>query len=201
MSEVNGHDPHAHWYSTNEACRILKLSWRTLYRMALKPNGPEKGEREVPGRTRPEVIWNNLDIDRLAGKTGKIIVAGSPLLPTPARPDPTMQAVLGALEGLTRLIETRFPPVFRPWMTLEEASEYLGLSQKLLTRLMDAGKLRFLVDGNHRRMVAREHLDNLAKLRTLARFGQELCDLRGNLKRAASELRPTSEKRPIAGTR
>jgi len=92
---------------------------------------------------------------------------------SPLPPAPSPQEVLTALAAygwlsLTREMVARPAQALPQWMTIRDASEYSGLSQTLLRRLIDRGTLASVRDGSIK--VRRCDVDELSmsSLRTVA---------------------------------
>lgn len=175
----------SHWLPQSEAARRLGISERTLERRleAKAADAPEMQWRPRPGR-KPEKVYNPRDIERLTARMAKTIPAGSPLLPAPGAPAHSAMipadAMARFLDGFTAILVNRLTPPEPPkqWLSMAEAAKYVGLSEALLRRLVRAGRLPYVRDGNSWK-VSKAHLDNLDAISSVSELRQATADLRG----------------------
>jgi len=147
------------WIPKQDAADRLGYSYRSLERKIAKLK-LRTAQRDVPGR-RPIVVIHPDDFERLKASV------------LPATPAP--------IEEESRELETRptLPPALRDFaasllgtlpypprklfLTLREASEYSGLPQTDLERLIEAGELQAReVRGGRSKMISRRSLEALS---------------------------------------
>jgi hypothetical protein len=146
------------WYSEERTATALGVSTRTVRRMA-QDGTLRRAWRPVKGR-KPEAAYHPEDVEKAA----QTMRRPTPVEDTqPPRPEPT-QAIAtrpGIPEVLERFGEImqrgkQTPPL---WLTIEAASEYSGLSQALIHRLVISGQLAAIGDAAIK--VRRTDLDQL----------------------------------------
>jgi excisionase family DNA binding protein len=157
------------WLTERDAAAALGVSVRTIRRKA-EAREIERRARAIPGR-RPEAVFRPVDIERLAAEQPFIPAANGKQAPEtalargehPSAPRALTQLATFA-EALIAAVRANGEPQARPkaWLGLQEASEYLGLTEGFLRRLARAGKLPSVRDGRQGTKVRRIDLDNLA---------------------------------------
>jgi excisionase family DNA binding protein len=134
------------WLTEQEAADRIGCTPRTVRRMVQEGRGPEVARRRVPGR-KPERVYHPADVDRIASRLAPVnaLVAVPATVPAAAvtmtpSPTPVTAEHLAALAGhLIELVRPAPPAPVRPWMTLDEAAAYIGLSRAFLARLVREG--------------------------------------------------------------
>jgi hypothetical protein len=165
----------------------LGVNRRTIRRMVTRGE-LERQLRPVEGR-RPEPVFSPEDIDRLAAEN-PFVTDGSQLQPAGPQPlHPSLiQAVIlfekiagpifaqnqealakvtGLLDAMSKTLPAApqaSPASFKPWMTIQDASLYSGLTEGLLRRQVRRGEL-FSVRDRQGRKVRKADLDNFAGVR------------------------------------
>jgi len=168
----------ATWLDKPSAAARLGISERTLDRLVEKGR-PERRMRPRPN-TKPEPVYNPDDIEAMAAS------ANPPVAMPPGQTIATTHGTgnAGGLVLASQFAEQFFEklasatqpqpqqpvrPVPRPWMTIQEASDYSGLSKACLRRLVKEGTLNGILDRSTK--VRKVDLDNLDSVATLARSG------------------------------
>ena len=139
-----------------EVAEELGISERSLERLIQK-NRIRRAYRRVPGR-KPLAVLNPEDVASLKADT---------ISPTPTdtltepRTDvairsTTPQTALNFLASLLATVPQQPQALF---LTIKEASQYTGLSQAYLRRLIDDGTLKVIKDRGYR--IRRRDLDSL----------------------------------------
>lgn len=161
------------WLPKSEAAARLGISERTLDRLISAGKGPECRNRPRPGK-KPEPVYNPADVDALVEAANKpaIFAASSPIGPastTALAPaggssmPPGLATALRFIDQLATIAQRPRldPPVpaATPWMTIDQAAAYTGLSVTFLRRLVRSGELPSVRDRSTK--VRRTDLDNL----------------------------------------
>ena len=150
------------WKTKAEAAQILGVSEKTVERMAERGE-LGKAERKIPGR-RPLPVFDPDDIEKVQKQT----LRPQPLL-VPAVTSSKAFGQLSAHDARsmaaamlgTDLAFRRLSPVDKLYLTIPEASEYTGLTQTFLRRLIKSGKLTALKDRGWK--IRREDLATVIK--------------------------------------
>jgi len=141
------------WLTKQEIMKELGLSERTLERM-LQRNEIHRAHRRVPGR-KPITVIAPDDIERLRAEV---------VQPAPAPAQEELALTIrqrSGMELLTLLRNTAQVPALPLFLSLREASEFTGLSQALLRRLMAQKKLKKVwLDRGYR--LSHKELETLA---------------------------------------
>lgn len=152
------------WLTKAEAAARLQTSTRTIERY-ISRGEIETRSRKRPGR-KPEPVCNPDDVERLAPHA-HVMPARSlaPLAPrqpaaalAPATQAPDALAMLAAFAQAMAAPRNGQPAT--RFLTLEQASEASGLSQRFLRRAIASGDLPAVKDGRAWK-VRREDLDKL----------------------------------------
>jgi hypothetical protein len=147
------------WLTESEAAECLGISIRTLQRKCAAGEGPERRERQRPGR-KPEPVYNPEDVDRLATSPPAVFSSNSAIAPRVgndiAPPGSIIEQLAAALHK--RLQEPPPRPPAR-WLDLRAASARTGLSVALLRRLIASGRLKVVRDRSLK--VLQSDIDNL----------------------------------------
>jgi excisionase family DNA binding protein len=156
------------WLTKAQAAERLAISERTLDRLGKK--GPERRLRPRPGK-KPEPVFNPVDVEAMAPKEEAHVVPYAAVSRGAGLPEPTLGVALAftAIEKVAERLAIRGPERWKPWMTIAEASEYSGLSESFLRRLVRESQLPSVRDRAVK--VRRADLDNLASSSTLAKSG------------------------------
>ena len=144
------------WKTKEEAAQLLQIGFKTVERYA-RAKKLRRKYRRIPGR-RPLPVYHPEDIDRISRET-------IPLAPVEPPPSQALTRRLDPAAFLSALIENSNgqPPKVRLseklYLTLNEASEYTGLSKTLLRRKIHDEELPALKDGGFK--LRRRDLENL----------------------------------------
>jgi hypothetical protein len=132
------------WYNEQRAAEALGVSRRTIQRLA-KDGAIRRAYRNVPGR-KQEPVYHPEDVEREKER----ILRPTPVEDTRPGPEPQSLVIRPSVpEMIDRFAEVmnrgrQAPPL---WLPIEAASEYSGLSQALIHRLIAAGKLAAIGDA------------------------------------------------------
>jgi helix-turn-helix protein len=147
------------WIPKQDAAEQLGYSYRTLERKIIKLK-LRTAQRDVPGR-RSITIIHPADFEKLKAQTIPATPApieeenGRELEPRPALP-PAIREFAASLLGTLP-----YPPR-KLFLTLREASDYSGLPQTDLERLIDAGELKAReIRKGKAKMISRRSLEAL----------------------------------------
>ncbi|HLJ49090.1 MAG TPA: helix-turn-helix domain-containing protein [Bryobacteraceae bacterium] len=150
-----------HWLTKKQAAAALATSERTIERMAAAGKLTTR-PRERPGK-KPEPVYPPDEVDALK----QTITPTVELIPQPALPPPKpLDQVTGILELMARAIARHDGRQWKPWLSIEEAAEYSGISQTRIRRLAHEGRIRFVRDGMLK--VFRQDLDNADTIAPIA---------------------------------
>lgn len=158
------------YLSANEAAKILGVAKRTV--QLYGQQGKVVTAAGIDSRNQACVLYHAGDLERFRferaqpPKKRDIVVSEAPR--KPARKPDALQTTQGAMIPQVGIIEKAAPPATRPWMALDEAERYIGLSRKLLLGLIRTGKLPALEDHvkADRWRVHREDLEALRGVRS-----------------------------------
>ena len=168
-------NPLEHWLTLAETASRLQRSEKTILRMCAAGE-LQRRDRPRPGK-KPETVIHPADVDRLeqamraphvmpavGSNGGAASTALAPIAPTALAELPHTTGVAIRTETpmpidrlLASLSRASAPPPL--WLTIAEASEYSGLSQSLLRRLIANGRLPSIRDRAVK--VRRADLDTL----------------------------------------
>ena len=171
------------WPTIPQTAQILGISERGVYRKE------EAGKIEIrkrprgPGR-KPENVCNPDDVDKLAAPKAHVLGSGAEVPLPPTRP-PVMFDLSPIALALERVLLARMPalppppaPEPKPIMTAAEAAERLGVTEKLVIRLVSKGAWPGFRDHDKVWKLRTRDLDNLDVLAGLAKLAQIRADLR-----------------------
>lgn len=130
------------WYTEQRASETLGVSTRTVRRMA-EDGALRRAWRPLAGR-KPEAVYHPEDVEReKQSMRPRPVPVEDTQAPLVVRQPPGADALERFGEFLRR------GPAAQPalWLTIEAASEYSGLSQALLRRLIADGKLAAIGDA------------------------------------------------------
>lgn len=157
------------WISKAEAMKALNKSERSIDRM-VKAGKIERRERPRPPKA-PEPIFSRADVEREGAVTGFLI--SEPEADSRVSPQPPMSRGHGELGALAQMLmafiahvqarpeRLALPPAPLPqWLGIKASAQYTGLSKQLIRRLIRAGKLPALRDGQTWK-IRREDLEAL----------------------------------------
>lgn len=141
---------YADWPTLAKAAADLQISEKTIRRA-----GVELRHRPAPGRTRPETVVNPRDLQRFLEPAHVMPAEPPPPDPdpepvaiAPAKLRPAKNGVEGLLAVLTQtLTAPKAPP--RPWIPLDEAAEWSGLSPGFIVGRIREGKIVAFRAGPH----------------------------------------------------
>jgi excisionase family DNA binding protein len=152
----NGAANFADWRPKMEVAEELGISERSLERLIQK-NRIRRAYRRVPGR-KPLAVLNPEDVAALKAET--ITPISNDILTEP-RTDVAVQSATPqiALNFLSNLLATVPQQPQALFLTIKEASQYTGLSQAYLRRLIEDGTLKVIKDRGYR--IRRRDLDTL----------------------------------------
>jgi excisionase family DNA binding protein len=140
------------WLTKQEIMKELGLSERTLERM-LQRDEIKRAHRRVPGR-KPITVISPDDIERLRAE----VVKPEPI-PAPEERALAVRQRSG-MELLALLRNTAQVPALPLFLSVKEASEFSGLSQALIRRLITQKKLKKVwLDRGYR--ISRKELETL----------------------------------------
>jgi hypothetical protein len=150
----------ADWIPKMQVADALGISERTLERLIQK-NKIRRAYRRVPGR-KPIAVLNPEDVAVLKAET-------TPAIPPEALTEsrstseialrPTQTAALSFLSNLLAIVPQQPHALF---LTLKEASNYSGLPQTDLERLIESGELKAReVRKGRAKMISRHSLEEL----------------------------------------
>jgi excisionase family DNA binding protein len=135
------------WLSDEEACARLGCAPRTLDR-EMERGHLHPQYRQRAGK-RAQRVWNPEEIQAHMRpgpmqllRSNAVAPTAPPLAEMGLLPPEATQAMIGRLVEM--LVESRKPP--KPWATLDEAAEELGLSRSFLHRLVKSGSLEAVKD-------------------------------------------------------
>jgi helix-turn-helix protein len=141
------------WLTKQEIMKELGLSERTLERM-LQRDEIKRAHCRVPGR-KPITVISPDDIERLRAE----VVKPEPI-PAPEERALAVRQRSG-MELLALLRNTAWVPALPLFLSLKEASEFSGLSQALIRRLITQKKFKKVwLDRGYR--ISRKELETLA---------------------------------------
>jgi excisionase family DNA binding protein len=191
----------SHWLTEPEAVRRLGISWRTLMRRVKDGTAPERRMRPRAKGKKPEPVYDPEQVAQMAAPKPQVLRANDPRVAGPGMPErPTLPAVGPIALDLTpialafeRVLMARLPvpslppPAPKPYITAWEAAESLGVSEKLVKRLVSRNVWPGFRDGGAWKLRS----SDVATLDVVAGLAE--------LKRLTEEMRHVVEQRKAAG--
>ncbi len=149
--------PPTGWLTRKQAAERLKLSYSRVAALGGGAN-PKPGEIHTSGQKSPYsgqncTLYHAGDVERLAFERENPTVRDSAesLMPTgirPIHPIPAAKNPDGGRYAVPSLWgPAREVPALKPWLTISEAAEYLGLPASTIERLVKSGTLPALDCG------------------------------------------------------
>ena len=145
-------DKYASWPDKHAAAATLGLSFRSVERLIEQKKIHIK-HRPILGR-KPLTILNPEDVDRIKAEV-------LPPVPAPAKTGSVLvpHRPVKAADMLAALTPPRVPLDKKLFLTLREASEFSGLPQSYIRRLIASKKLKVIVAAGYR--IKRADLERL----------------------------------------
>ncbi len=160
------------WLTKKQAAAAMATSERTIERMAAAGKLTTR-PRERPGK-KPEPVYPPDEVEALK----QTITPTVDLIPQPALPQAKpLDHVTGILELMARAIARHDGRQWKPWLTIEQAAEYSGISQTRIRRLAHEGRIRSVRDGETK--VFRADLDNADTIAPLVAKAGGIANKRG----------------------
>lgn len=133
------------WISRADALARLKISARSLRRVAQEGEIRRKLLKPVPGRPHQQMLYAGDDVDayiaRLEGRAIPAGVASDGALALRGAPAALVPAILARLLG-----SSQPAAVEKPWLTLAEATEFSGLPASYLLSIARSTEVRGIVN-------------------------------------------------------
>jgi hypothetical protein len=148
------------WQTKAEAAKRLGISERTLDRW-ITERKIERRYRAIHGR-RPIPVLNPDDVDTLAAQLAHAVPETAAIaIRQEERLSPTAQlAQLGRLAALAGVAGDRHQR-FAPWLTIDQAVEYSGLTEGQIRKLVKQRAIRAIARPLR---ISRDNLDNFAAM-------------------------------------
>lgn len=148
------------WLTEPEAAARLGISERTLSRKHERSGFPARALRPVPGR-KPVPVYSPDDVATLeqSANVPTVLPASVPALRAGAQSEALARFDAVWFSFLDRLgVAQRTDAVPRLWLTVKEAAAYSGLSQAMLYRLCNDGRIVAVKDNGWK--IRRDALDS-----------------------------------------
>lgn len=174
----------ANWLTEPEAARRLGISTATLYRRCTAGTGPERKMRPRGHGRKPEPVYNPDDVAEMAAPKGFVLPPGvsPPVAPIERPVAPTAVDLTPFALALERVLLARIPapppalPAPKPYITAAEVGEQIGVSEKLVVRLVSKGAWPGFRDGKVWKLKSSDicNLDVIQGLQKLRAATEEL---------------------------
>jgi predicted DNA-binding transcriptional regulator AlpA len=184
----------SHWLTEPEAARILGISTATLYRKVAAGTAPERKMRPRGNGLKPEPVYNPNDVAAMAAPKPHVMPRGAqiPTEPLERTAAPAVVDLTPIAMALERVLLARIPPPMipppapKPYVTAAEVGESLGISEKLVHRLVSKGVWPGFRDGKVWKLKTSDicNLDVLQGLQKLKQATEELRAAVGHRKAA-----------------